>query len=280
MDGSRKGLTSNAHLDLAVRVEHRTYGLNLQAGTPKQSGTARHPSDLPNGPARRAGRCDAMRRKHHLRYPGALRPSSKPRPIPDCPHGGRAAADTLAALLAIMPAQAQAQDEPQLEPCAAAVPTPTAVEVTAVPIVVTSTTADYFVLYVTHDVDTNTTVEIPVSVTLGEESTTTLAENVEALPKERYRVEKYLIADPADVDGDCIDDIAELADPVGMNPVNSAAALDFNDGVVAVPDRETFEALFVALPNGEFHGKFVLLGKNAARPGCLHLELQDAPVSL
>ena len=34
MDGSRKGLTSNAHLDLAVRVEHRTYGLNLQAGTP------------------------------------------------------------------------------------------------------------------------------------------------------------------------------------------------------------------------------------------------------
>ena len=62
MDGSRKGLTSNAHLDLAVRVEHRTYGLNLQAGTPKQSGTARHPSDLPNGPASRAGRCDAMRR--------------------------------------------------------------------------------------------------------------------------------------------------------------------------------------------------------------------------
>ena len=207
-----------------------------------------------------------MRRKHHLRYQGRcahLRSLARSRTAPTA----AGLLLTLAALLAIMPAQAQAQDEPQLEPCAAAVPTPTAVEVAAVPIVVTSTTADYFVLYVTHDVDTNTTVEIPVSVTLGEESTTTLAENVEALPKERYRVEKYLIADPADVDGDCIDDIAELADPVGMNPVNSAAALDFNDDVVAVPDRETFEALFVALPNGEFHGKFVLLGKNAARPG-------------
>ena len=135
------------------------------------------------------------------------------------------------------------------------------------PIVVTSTTADYFVLYVTHDVDADTSVEIPVLVKRGEAGTTTLAENVEALPAARYRVEQYLVSDPADVDGDCVDDITELGDPVSMNPVNSAAALDFNDGVAAVPDRETFEALFVALPNGEFHGKFVLLGKNAARPG-------------
>ena len=175
------------------------------------------------------------------------------------------AAVTVVVLVSLFPATVEGQGDP--EPCSGDVPTPTAIEVGAVPIVVTSTTADYFVLYVRHDVDTNTTVEIPVLVKRGAGGTTTLAENVEALPKERYRVEKYLIADPVDVDGDCVDDIAELADPVGMNSVNSAAALDFNDGVVAVPDRETFEALFVALPNGEFHGKFVLLGKNAARPG-------------
>ena len=53
---------------------------------------------------------------------------------------------------------------------------------------------------VRYDVD-GTEVELPVSVTLGEAGTTTLAENVEALPKERYRVEKYQVADPADVDG-------------------------------------------------------------------------------
>ena len=91
-------------------------------------------------------------------------------------------------------------------------PTPTAVTVDAVPIVVESTTDDYFVLYVSHDLDTDTEVDLPVLVKKGEAGTTTLAENVAALPKERYRVEKFLIADPADVDGDCIDDITELDD--------------------------------------------------------------------
>ena len=56
---------------------------------------------------------------------------------------------------------------------------------TAVPIVVEFTTADYFVLYVRHDLDAGATVELPDAVTLGEEGTTTLAENVEALPAER-----------------------------------------------------------------------------------------------
>ena len=45
-------------------------------------------------------------------------------------------------------------------------PTPVAVAVTAVPIVVASTTAEYFVLYVKHDVD-GTVLEIPVLVNRG-----------------------------------------------------------------------------------------------------------------
>ncbi len=120
---------------------------------------------------------------------------------------------------------ASAQGEPQLEPCPGGGynPTPTDVAVAAVPIVVESTTDDYFVLYVKHDMD-GTEVEIPVLVKRGEADTTTLAENVEALPKERYRVEKYLVSDPADVDGDCVDDITELDNLGSMNPVNSAAA--------------------------------------------------------
>ncbi len=121
-------------------------------------------------------------------------------------------------------------------------PTPVDVAVTAVPIVVASTTADYFVLYASFDVD-DTTVEYPVRVALGEDGTTTLAENVAALPMERYRVEKYLVADPGDVDGDCIDDIAELADPTGMNPVNPAVTLELSKGAVSIPDRATFETL-------------------------------------
>ena len=79
--------------------------------------------------------------------------------------------------------------------------------------------------------------ELPVLVKRGEAGTTTLAENVEAMPAERYRVEKYLIADPADIDGDCIDDITELGDPAGMSPLNPAPAIALSDGAVAIPDK-------------------------------------------
>ncbi len=78
--------------------------------------------------------------------------------------------------------------------------------------------------------------KIPVLVKRGAAGTTTLAENVEALPAERYRVEKYLIASPADVDGDCIDDITELDDFGTMNPVNSAGSVDFSDGAAGIPE--------------------------------------------
>ena len=158
-----------------------------------------------------------MRRKHQRRYQGRFtRLASLARSLTAPAAAGLLLA--LATLLVIMPAQGNAQ-----EPCPGGGynPTPMAVAVTAVPIVVESTTDEYFVLYVTFDVD-GTEVELPVLVKLGAAGTTTLAENVEALPAERYRVEKYLIADPADVDGDCVDDITELGDPVGMNPVNPA----------------------------------------------------------
>ena len=136
-------------------------------------------------------------------------------------------------------------------------PTPTDVEVDAVPIVVTSTTDDYFVLYVSPR-----EVELPVLVKRGEVGTTTLAENVEALPAERYRVEKYLIADPADVDGDCIDDITELDDFGTNNPVNAASSPGLNDGAVGIPDRAAFEVL---ARNGK-NMKFVVFGLHTRSP--------------
>ena len=120
-------------------------------------------------------------------------------------------------------------------------PAATAVEIEAVPAIVESTTEEYFVLYVRPDLDSDR--EFPVSVTLGEDGTTTLTEQLSPLPKEHYRVEKFLIADPADIDNDCIDDITELGYPVRMNPLNPARAVPFHDGAVAIPDRETFEAL-------------------------------------
>ena len=145
-------------------------------------------------------------------------------------------------------------------------PEPVAVPVTAVPIVVTSTTAEYFVLYVSHDVD-GAELEIPVLVKRGEADTTTLAENVEALPVERYRVEKYLIADPADVDGDCTDDLTELADPVGMNPMNSAPAIAINDGTVVISDQATLETYSYTSTSGRLFLKYTLFGLDTNQPG-------------
>ena len=151
--------------------------------------------------------------------------------------------------------------------------TPADVAVEAVPIVVTSTTADYFALYGKHDVD-GVEVEAPVAVVRGEAGTTTLSENVAALPRERYRVEKYLIANPADIDRDCIDDITELGNPASMNPVNPAHRIPMSDGAVAIPARGTFERLSLE-KSGRWHLKFSLLGMDTDRP---RLYFQDAEI--
>ena len=191
-----------------------------------------------------------------------IRPGLRTEPLPPAPFARIVSSLLVAAVLLAPPAVAQDGADPMC-PGGASNPVPTAVAVTAVPIVVTSTTDDYFVLYVRHDLTAGTTVELPVLVKRGEVGTTTLAENVAALPMEHYRVEKYLIADPADVDGDCLDDLTELGDPVGMNPVNPAPSIPLSDGAVAIPDRETFETLAFYQETV----KFVLIGMDTDRPG-------------
>ena len=119
--------------------------------------------------------------------------------------------------------------------------TPEDVPVTAVPIVVTSTTQDYFVLFVRPILETD--LEVPISVTLGESGSTTLQDRLEPLPAAHYRIEKYPVNDPADVDGDCTSDIDELNDLGTKNPLNRATPIVRHNGTVAIPDRETFERL-------------------------------------
>ena len=128
----------------------------------------------------------------------------------------------------------------------------------AVPIVVPSTTADYFVLYVND--------AVAVAVVRGEAGTTTIAENVAALPVDQYRVEKYLVSDPADVDGDCVDDITELEDGVGMSPVNpTGSAFSISVGAAAIPDSATFERLLIEVRGGRLL-KFMVMHMHTDRP--------------
>ena len=151
-------------------------------------------------------------------------------------------------------------------------PTPIAVEITTVPISVESTADDYFVLHVRHDVD-GTNVDLPVLVKKGEAGTTELAENVETLPAERYRLEKYLIDDPADVDGDCTDDITELDSLGSMNPVNPATPIANTDGAVAIPDPETLEAVSKVF-RGKSYAKFLMFGMDTDRPSIYFINTQ------
>ena len=95
-----------------MRAESRTHGLNLQAAPLEQPGTALHPSDLPNGPARRHGWCDAMHRKHHRRYQGRFtRLASLARSLTTL--AAAALLLVLAVPLVTMPMPAQAQGNAQ-----------------------------------------------------------------------------------------------------------------------------------------------------------------------
>ena len=155
--------------------------------------------------------------------------------------------------------------------------TPVTVEVEAVPIVVESTTDDYFVLYVLHDLESRE-LKIPVLVALGGNGTTTLSENLQALPKERYHLEKYPVSSPADIDGDCIDDITELENPVSMSPIHknpvNPNSLDLIDGAMTIPDSETFNALSIFHPHsGISNFKFYMVGLDTATPSILFLNV-------
>ena len=95
-----------------MRAESRTHGLNLQAAPLEQPGTALHPSDLPNGPARRHGWCDAIHRKHHRRYQGRFtRLASLARSLTTL--AAAALLLVLAVPLVTMPMPAQAQGNAQ-----------------------------------------------------------------------------------------------------------------------------------------------------------------------
>ena len=113
MDGLSKGLASNERFDSAIITEHRTYnGLSLRPAPLEQPGTALHPSDLPNGPAWRAGWCDAMRRKHHRCYSGCFtRLANLARSLTTPPVAGLLL--VLAVPLVTMPMPAQAQGNAQ-----------------------------------------------------------------------------------------------------------------------------------------------------------------------
>jgi hypothetical protein len=145
---------------------------------------------------------------------------------------------------------------------------------------VVSSPEDYYVLYVRPDLQGD--VEWPVSVTVGREGMTTLTEPLAAYPEEHYRVAQYRRDDPADTDGDGMDDVEEWFQPNRFSPLNPAAEMDIRDGTVSIADRATFEKLSYQgldvkidkhLENLEFV-KFYILEADTARPRVLFMNTQ------
>ena len=122
-------------------------------------------------------------------------------------------------------------------------PVPTSVAVTEVPIQVASTTDDYFVLYRLIRRSRNTVISVPISVTRGVSGTTTLTDSLRPLGADHYRVEKYSVSHPADIDGDCVDDLTELADVGAYHPLNAGQQINREDGRVVIDSHEAFLAL-------------------------------------
>ncbi len=154
-----------------------------------------------------------------------------------------------AVVVALVPSGAGAQEElseAKPGPCddGWVAPTPTDVAVSSVPIRVASTEDDYFVLYVRDKpVVENVVGDIPVLVKRGESGTTILADNLAPLAASRYRVEKYQVANPADLDGDCVDDIAEL-NALGLrSPIVKIDPVRGDLGAVTIVNRAAFKKL-------------------------------------
>ena len=149
----------------------------------------------------------------------------------------------LAAIVVLLPTASATTPPPG--PCedGYVAPTPTEIPVTSYPITVNSTTADYFVLYIRPARLPHLSKSRPILVKLGEAGTTTLTDNLKPLSASRYLVEKYSVAQPGDLDGDCVDDVTELQDLGNYSPLNSGKKIDHVNGAVFIESREAFQAL-------------------------------------
>ena len=112
---------------------------------------------------------------------------------------------------------------------------------------VASNTANYYILKAKHDV--SGMFDIYSSLTTGNAGTTILTESLAAYPVEHYQVIKHPFSDPADSDGDGIDDITEFENLPEQSPFNAADPIHPSDGYLAIDSFTTFKQLSIKKEN-------------------------------
>ena len=120
----------------------------------------------------------------------------------------------------------------------------------------------------------------PVSMTLGEPGRTTLTESLGTRGiRDAYRVTRYPVETPNDLDGDGVDDVTEIRNPVALSPLNAARGIPRQDGTTSIPDHAVFTELAydadtvfgdLTPPNLDAV-KFIVFGEGSAYPSLLFI---------
>ena len=137
---------------------------------------------------------------------------------------------------------------------------------------VASTTEQYFILKVQHDVDQVAT--FTTSMTMGQAGSTIITEPLEASSVDSYQVLVYDINTPFDTDGDGIDDITEYDNLPVQSPLNAARSVDRIDGLVSIDSFTTFKEMSVVFDQVVFSEflnerafvKFLITDFNSDKP--------------
>jgi len=130
---------------------------------------------------------------------------------------------------------------------------------------VNSSPLKYYILKVRHN---NTSAfDLSTSLTPGKAGTTIITESLGNYPVDHYQVIEYSTLSPGDIDGDGINDIQEYNQIPEQNPLNPAAQITINNGLVAIDSLSTYNALSLVqnvVPwseylNGKVYVKFIIV---------------------
>jgi hypothetical protein len=108
-------------------------------------------------------------------------------------------------------------------------------------IIVNSTVNNYYQLLVRHD--TLDAFKFTSSLTLGNTDSTIISEALGSYPIINYKIVQHNITTPIDIDSDGINDVIELNNIPTVSPLNTAVAINENDGKLYIDNLNSFEIL-------------------------------------
>lgn len=129
---------------------------------------------------------------------------------------------------------------------------------------INSSSDKYYILQVKHHVDS--AFEVNSSLTLGEDGTTIITEQLRAYPQNHYQVLEFSVNTPQDIDSDGINDLIDFTEMPLNGPFNSAETIETEHGLLTLNSFDAFEIVstkengtpWVEYLNGVEYTKFLI----------------------